>query len=186
MEGGRKGQRVSLSLAWGLRARCRGETSTVRVYASALAEDPRRGTAATGSFIYLGPSEMASGGSHLLLSPPSPRTQPCRQPPPLAGCRRSGHTPGSPPPPPPPPPLPGQRFPAARCQAPVAPSSHAQQVQEGGEMRFQDIAFPAPHPTLAIDERLRVCALSVCTSSQQRESPQVPQPARPPVDGSAL
>lgn len=60
---------MGLSLAWGLQAQCRRETGTVRQFGGALAEEPSRGTAATGPFIYPSRSEMASGGSRLLLSP---------------------------------------------------------------------------------------------------------------------
>lgn len=153
-ERGRKGQRVGPSLVQGLQARCQGETSTVRSYASALAEDPRWGTAVTASFIYLSPSEMASGGRHLLLSAPSLLTHSSHQPPPLAGCWRSGRTPGS---------LRtqgllGQRVPAARCQTLVALPSHAKQVQEEC-VCFEAIICPAPHPTLTIYEQLCIYAL---------------------------
>lgn len=114
------------------------------------------------------PSEMASGGSHL-LSAPSPRTQASHQPPSLAGCRRSPDLPGCP------------------CKGVRLWLLHLLSLcsrRKAGRC-FQDTAFPAPHPTLAI------CSTSAHVPSlyvpgARREAPHVSRPALQSVDGFAL
>jgi len=111
---------------------------------------------------------MTSGGSHLLLSPPSPRTQTSHQPTRLAeaggaGARRI----------PRPSRLPGKRIPAARCQAPVPPSSHAQQVQEGCVFPGYHFSSTSPN-TSYLQSTLCVYSLCMYQQSTARATSRVP------------